>query len=262
MVYPYPSRRVAVWCNGVSLTDAVPLVIVKNVYEDNPERDLMTGERPGSPGMRLLYNKRTQLIVRVEFVIREIHDLTARAMALQAVNVWAQDGVLACSNRPDQYLQCVVSQRPALGAVRDYTQLFNVEFTAVSCPYWQAQQADTGTGSGTSGSIEITPAGTVARVPLTFSVSPASGTLTAFSATANGKTMAFSGLSVASTSALQLSYNEHMIQLITASGASAIGKRTAASADDLFLIPGQVNTITWTADVSSSVEFAARGLYE
>ena len=254
------ARRMKVWCNGVSLTDAVPSAIIRGIYEDNPENDLMTGERPGQPGQWVIYNKRTQLTVRIEIVIREVFDLEARARALQAVCVWAQNGILELSNRPDQQLNCVVIQRPALGADRDYTQTFSIEFAAISCPYWQSRFEDIASTTGTTGEVVFNPAGSL-ETPLMFTVTPSADTLTAFSATCNGATLSFSGLDIGAGETLELYYDENALQWIKADGVSALGKRNANSDDDIFIKPGTTNTISFTANTACSVTFKARGRY-
>ena len=194
-----------VWLNEVSLTEAVPLAIIRNVYENEPEAELLTGERPGSSGLRVLGQKRTQLTVRVEVVIREIHDLSIRRQAIKALCAWAQPGRLTLSNHPDEYLECVVVKRPALGTDRDYTQTFVVELAAIACPYWQARFPVSASGAGESGTVTLRPDGTVDRLPLSFTVT-AQAALTAFSASVNGKTISLSGLELAEGDALRLYY--------------------------------------------------------
>lgn len=248
-----------VWLNGVSLTEAVPSVIIRNVYEDDPENDLLTGERPGHPGLRVLSRKRTQLVVRVEIVIRILQDLSVRARALQDVCAWAKDGILELSNHPDQRLNCIVTQRPGLNTDRNYTQTFVIEFTALSIPYWESVLPDTVDETGTSGTLTLTPTGTVDQLPLSFSVTPASDTLTEFSASVNGYTIALEDLTVAAGKTLTLYYDSNALQWITADGVSVIGSRSASSDDDLWVIPNQENEISYTADVSSDVVFSTRG---
>ena len=253
------ARRINVWLNGVSLTDAVPSAIVRNVYEDDPENDLTTGERPGYPGQRVISRKRTRLTVKIELVLRIVQDLQARTRALNEVNAWAQDGILELSNHPDQRLQCIVTQRPALNTDRNYTQTFAIELSAIAIPFWESMMPDTASATGTTGSVTLIPSGTAERVPLSFTVTPSSSSLSSFSATVNGKTISLSGLTVASGKALKLYYDADGLQWITNDGASVIGSRSASSADDLWLYPNQSNTITFTASTSSAVIFEARG---
>lgn len=259
-MYPYPSRRMSVWLNGVSLKSAVPSAIIRNVYENDPENELMTAERPGAPGLRVLSQKRTQLTVRAEIVIREIHDLAARRRALSAFCAWAQPGRLELSNHPGEYLQVIVNKRPALGTDRDYTQTFVVELAAIACPYWQALIPVTAAASGTSGTVSMAPSGTVERLPLSFTVT-AQAALTQFTALVNGDAIALTGLTMAAGDVLRLYYDAEMLQWITVGSASALSARTASSADDLWLYPGKANEIAWSADAECDVTFEARGLY-
>lgn len=253
------ARRMQVWLNGVSLTDAVPSVIIRNVYEDDPENDLVTGERPGYPGQRIISRKRTQLVIRIEIALRILHDLRARAKALQDVCAWAQDGILELSNRPDQRLQCIVTKRPALNTDRNYTQLMNIDLTAIAIPYWENILPDTVSATGTGGSLTLIPSGSVDKIPLEFKVTPSGSALTSFSASVNGYTISLSGLNVAAGKTLALYYDSNALQWITNDGTSVISSRSAASDDDLWVYPNQSNTITYTAGTSSAVVFEARG---
>lgn len=253
-------RRMNAWINGVSLVDAVPSAIISNVYEDDPENDLVTGERPGYPGQRVISRKRTRLTVKIEVVLRIVHDLAARATALQAINAWAQDGILELSNRPNQRLQMIVAKRPSLNTDRNYTQAMTVELAAIAIPYWEASETNKATATGTTGSVTLTPSGTVDRLPLCFTVKPGAS-LTSFSATVHGQTISLSGLSVAANTLLKLYYDADGLQWITSNGTSVISKRSAASADDLWVYPNQDNTIAYTASTSSEVTFEARGLW-
>lgn len=252
------ARRMKAWCNGISLTDAVPSAIIRGVQEDDPEIDLMTGERPGQPGQRVLYKKRTQLTVSITIVIRELFDLEKRAQALQAVCAWAQDGVLELSNRPDQHLECIVAQRPALGADRDYTQQLTVEFAAIACPYWLSRVEDTTSGTGTSGTLSLTASGSV-ETPLMFDVTPSGGALESFSVTANGEAISLTGLNVAAGKKLKLYYDQNALQWITADGVSVLSSRSAASADDIWISPGAPVSIAFTASTASAVTVKTRG---
>lgn len=253
------ARQMQVWLNGVSLSDAVPSVIIRNVYEDDPENDLVTGERPGYPGQRVISRKRTQLVVKVEIALRILNDLRARAKALQDVCAWAQDGILELSNRPDQRLQCIVTKRPALNTDRNYTQLFTIELTAIAIPYWESILPDTVSDTGTGGSLTMIPSGSVDKIPLAFSVTPSSAALTSFSVSVNGYTIALSGLTVAAGKTLALYYDADALQWITNDGASVISSRSAESDDDLWVYPNKPNTITYTAGTSSAVVFETRG---
>lgn len=254
-------RRVSAYINGVPLTDAVPLALIRQITENPAEHELLTGERPARPGQNVIVLRRTRLNVTIEFVIRELFDLSARAMEIEAAAAWAQDGILELSNKPGRKLKMVVTERPALGNIRDYNQAFLVKCSAIACPYWQDAFYISASTTGTTGNAVLLPAGTVKRLPLEFTVIPTGETMTALTVAANGSAMEFTGLNVAAGTPFCLRYDDNMLQWITAGGASALSARTAASADDLFVYPRQSNTITFTANTAVSAVFMARGLY-
>lgn len=255
------SRHVQAWINNVEITDASPLVILREPAEQPPEAELTTAERPGAPGARLIGVKRTRLTVSLGFVLRNIFDLSARAHAIEDVNAWAQDGILQLSNRENRQLQMVITKRAALGPIRDYNQVYTIECAAVDCPFWQARAASSASVTGASGTAHLEPPGTVPRLPLELTVSPSSAALTALTVSVNGRQMQFGGFSLPAGQALRLYYDEHMLQWLTLNGVSAVNARQSGSADDLFVLPRRDNAISFTADAAVQFTARARGLY-
>lgn len=255
------SRHVEAWINGQSIFSASPLVILREPRIEPAEVELTTGERPGAPGALLVNIKRTRLTVALGFVLRNIFDLAARSRALEQVNAWARDGVLTLSSMPFRQLQMVVTKRAAMGAIRDYNTVYTIECAAVACPFWQDTAIKFGSASGTSGTINLYPAGSVDRMPLEFTVTPASETLTSFTIAVNGRQMAFSGFSLPAGQELKVFYDAQMLQWITLNGVSSQGARTRASADNLYLYPNQINAVTFSAGAAVTVQAGARGLY-
>lgn len=254
-------RRISAYINGTSLTDAAPLAIIRQVTENPAESELTTGERPGREGQSVVGFKRTRLNITIDFALRNIFDLEARASDIEAAAAWAQNGILELSNKPGRQLRVIVTKRPVFGAARDYNQVYSAEFAAIACPYWQDRGFTAVTKTGTTGSAALNPPGTVERLPLEFTITPASAAMTSLTVTVNGKSIAFSGITVASGKKLKLYYDENNLQWITNDGSSALQYRTAASADDLFVYPKRSNTITFTANTAVTAEFRARGLY-
>ena len=254
-------RRISAYINGQALTDAAPLAIIRQVTESPAESELVTAERPGREGIAFVIHKRTRMNVSIDFVVRSIFDLEARAAEIEAAAAWAQNGILELSNKPGRQLNMIVTRRPVFGAARDYNQVFSVECAAISCPFWQDKDFSSVTATGTTGSAALIPSGTVERLPLEFVVTPASAAMTSLEVSVNGKSMTFSSLSVAAGKEFKLRYDENGLQWITNDGTSALQYRTAASADDLYVYPRQSNTITFTANTAVSATFKARGLY-
>lgn len=255
------SRHVQAWINSVEITDASHLVILREPAEQPPETELITGERPGAPGARLIGTKRTRLTVTLGFVLRNIFDLAARTQAIEDVNAWAQDGILELSNHEGRQLQMAVTKRAALGTIRDYNQVYTIECAALACPFWQDKGVSSASASGASGTVHLSPPGTVDRLPLELTVTPASAALTSLTVGVNGKQMQFGGFSLPAGQALRLYYDEQMLQWITLNGVSTLGARQSGSADDLFVLPRQDNAISFTANTSVQIQARARGLY-
>lgn len=256
----FASRKITAQINGIGLTGAAPMAIIREVWEDPAESDLTTGEKPLRPGLRVLGFKRTRLNVRIDFVLKDINNLSARSAALDAVNTWATDGLLYLSNKPGKQLPIIITKHAALNAMRDYTQVYTVECAAIGCPYWQNVSMSTAAVSGSSGNVALTVSGNLENMPLEFSLS-GSGGLSSLTVSLNGKSMSFSGLSVPAGTPLILRYDENMLQWITAGGGSVVSSRSGTSADDLFAHPGS-NTISFSANTSLSGTFRVRGLWK
>lgn len=255
------SRHVQAWINNVEITDASPLVILREPAEQPPEAELTTAERPGAPGARLIGVKRTRLSVTLGFVLRNIFDLSARTAAIEDVNAWAQDGILELSNHESRQLQMVVTKRAALGTIRNYNQVYTIECAAVDCPFWQDKAFSAVTVSGDSGTAHLIPTGTVDRLPLELIVKPASVALTALTVGVGGLQMQFGNFSLPAGQELRLYYDARMLQWITLNGVSSLGARKSGSADDLFVLPRKNNDIAFTANTAVQFTARARGLY-
>lgn len=255
------ARNVEAWINGKSIFSASNLVILRKPMENAPEMNLETAERPVGPGERLIGVRRTRLTVRLEFALRNIFDLRARAQALEAVNAWAQDGLLTVNYRPFRQLQMHVIQRAALGDVRDYNQVYAIECAAIECPFWESTALKTAGSTGSQGTVRLIPEGTVPRIPLSFSVTPHSEALTELSVAVNGQSITFADFSLDAGKSLILSYDDQMRQRITLDGVSSQDARTRDSADDLFVYPRQDNEISFSANTDVNFYVNTRGLY-
>lgn len=253
------ARHLSAFVNGVSLTAAVPNAIIREIHFDAAESDLTTGDRPGMYGQRVLGLHRKSLHVGVEFVVRELFDLTARSHAQEDAAAWAQDGRLEVSNKPGRYLQMVCTGRPALLAARDYTQVLRADFTALAVPYWQDLSTVAVTLTGTENTGTLRPVGTFGPLRLAVTVTPTADTLTTLTLTAGDTQMAFSGLSVTAAAPLILDYDVHDLLTITSGGVGQLSHRTGS--DDLLAMPRTDNAVGFTADAACSVKFEARGLY-
>lgn len=255
-------RHVEIYLNGTSLRSvAQTRTWIQQVTEEVPAPDMVTAAFPGWDGERLVRGERRGLKVTVTVTIHEVFNLAARAAALEAIAKWVgSGGVLTASYRTGQRLRVVPSGRPALGAVRDYTQEVKIEFTAYAVPYWEDATATAVTGTaGATGSLSITVPGSH-ETPLDAEIT-AGAAVTSLALTVNGRTISLTGLSLSSGDKVTFEHTDEDILLIKAGSTHILSKRTADSADDLLLIPG-ANTVSWTADGSVTVKAMARGRYE
>lgn len=254
-------RHMEAYLNGVSLTDAVPLALIQQVYEEPEEVELTTAQRALGDGEALVERRRTRLTVAVEFAIAELFDLPRRALMQQQAAAWASDGLLRLSNRPGQQLRVVCVKRPNLGEDRSYIKTLRAEFTAIAPPYWQDIAYISASGSGASGSLTLRPTGTKERLYLEAEITPTGGTLNTLTLSCGDTSFAFEGLAVPAGTALIIGRDARDHLTVTAGGAGKLGCRTAQSSDELLAIPAANNAIAWTANTACAVTCKTRGLY-
>lgn len=252
------ARHVDAWMDGVRLAD-LGAILIQDVNEPTADQEITYGNRPGRAGRDVLVNKRRLLRVSIEIAIRELFDLKKRTAILQAVAGWANGSILELSNHPGQRLHVRQKAAPALGKVRDYTTVMDIDFEASVIPFWEELLPVTISRSGATGSGQMQIPGTVDQVPIEFTFTP-SGTLTALtvSVASGGVTqqIQLTGLSV--TGAVVFGRDADDRLTIMRGSTSLMRYRTQESADDL-LIPCGNATVSFIANVSGTGVFSARG---
>lgn len=252
------SRRVDAILDNVRLRDIGP-VLISQVREPPAEMEITYGARPGRSGQDVLSCRRRLLRVSIDVQIKELFDLALRTSAQQAIAGWSRGSILELSNHPGQRLHVKCRNYPALGDVRDYTSELTIDLEADEIPYWEDKIPVTGSGSGASGSVNLFIPGTADEIPVDVIFTP-SGTLTSLTVTAAcggiSKSITLNGMSI--SGAVKLTHDAGSRLEITSGSTSLLPHRTAASADDL-LIPAGAATITWSANVSGSMQLTARG---
>lgn len=254
------ARHIEAWMDGVRLSDIGPIMI-QGVQEPSPDMEITYGSRPLRDGQDILIHKRRGLKITIECVIRELYDLSKRTIIEQAIAGWASGSILELSNHPGQRLHVTRRMDPGLGAVRNYANVIRIELEASEIPFWEDKSKNTFTGtSGTSGEGMLFVPGTAERIPVDASFTPVSGTLTALTVTVScggvTRSIQLTGMSV--TGAVVISHDEHDRLKIMSGTTSLLRYRTQTSADDL-IVPHGLATVTWTANVSVSASFGARG---
>ena len=253
------ARHIDAWMDGIRLAD-LGAIIIDDVDEPAAEVEITYGARNFRGGQTVQKRRRKSLRVTIHGKIHELFDLQKRNAIRQAVAEWCNGSILELSNHPDQRLHVICKGEPGLGAVRDFNSLLDIELEADSIPYWEDKNANSVTGSGTTGSASLLIAGTAKEIPVEITFTPGS-TIAALTVTVScggvTKSIALSGMSVSSGS-IVFGRDEQDRLTIKNGSTSLMRYRSAASADDL-IIPAGTATVSWTAGVSGSITFSARG---
>lgn len=256
--------RFRVWMNGKGLQDIDKSIYILDVQEDQPQVTIDTASNAKSDGMHILNQARESLPVTITFEVHE-YSLERRARVIEAIQAWAQDGVLRVNYRPGQRLECVCTSLPSVGSTLQWTAPVTVTFTAFVIPYWEAenvQRAGINTPT-TSASCGIRPVGTAKQTPLWFTVRNAgSGTVNSINivcATTNTQ-FQLRTLNLAPGADVKAGYDSlGYLYIKKSDGTSVLDKRTAASSDDILLNLQTGNTLNVQADNPATFEFSARG---
>lgn len=250
-------RDQSVYLNGISLASAHPLILLQHISEGAPETDVKTGPRAGAPGQFVTARKIKERKVTVTFAVRERLDFTKRAAAVSAAAAWAMNGGwLEISSRPGLRMWVVPTQLPDVGKLRDWTRDIELALTGYAWPVWTEITGNSVTVTGTTGTEDISAAGTW-ETRLEAEITPSSSALTSVSITVNGQTMALTDISVAAGKTLKIYWDENHLLRIENDGTGILGSR---SGDDLVLSPG-LHEIEYTFSTACSAKFTARGCW-
>ncbi|MGN1369639.1 MAG: hypothetical protein ACI4WX_12285 [Aristaeellaceae bacterium] len=249
--------RYSVWMDGISLHDIDPSIYILDIQEQTPKLEAHTASKGMGDGMRLLRIQRQSLSVGIRFAIRE-RDTERRRDICSRVIAWARDGYLTTSDRPGQRLRVACTRFPTAESALKWTATLEMLFTAYDMPWWEAETPSSATYSGAHGNVVLNVDG-YAESLLEASVT-AEGEVSSMTIHANGGTFTFADLGLAAGDEMTISHDERGILSIMKGDTSMLGKRTAASADELTVNPGG-NTIYFTADASCTAVFSARGRY-
>ena len=253
--------RYLVGLDGVELSAIAPEIIVTDITHNAPVREARASDIAGRNGK--LYTRTVTSSAGVT-VFFEIHtqDVRRRALIMEDVQRWAMPGgVLTTSDRPDRVLRVVCESLPTVGSAQKWTGVCSIGFVAYAVPFWEDETPRwvSITGNGRK-SLFVTgfaaPAVVEARVTNT-----GSGTISSVTLTAGETSMTFAGLALKSGQTLTVSHDERGLLTARIGGTSVLGKRTAASSDELELEPGKNATLSVTTNGTASTTFEVRGRY-
>lgn len=253
------ARHIEAVMDGVRLAD-LGNIVIRSVNEPDPEMEIEYINRPTRGGREVQKRKRKALRVTINAAIHELYDLKKRNEIRQAVAKWCDGSILELSNHPGQRLHVISKAEPGIGDVRDFNSEMAIELEANEIPYWEESAPNTVSGSGTTGSATLVIDGTAKEIPVEVTFTPGS-TIAALTVTVScggvTKSIALSGMSVTSGT-IKFGRDEKDRLTIKNGSTSLLRYRSAASADDLTVPAGRA-TVSWTAGVSGSISFSARG---
>lgn len=250
-------RREDVWLNNVSLRDVDPHIINIRLIEKTGQNELTFAQMAGKSGRLLLGRRMVSKKLSVEFMLRELYDLTARTAALEAVNVWAGGGgILLSSTRPERRIKLLPTAYGAAGDIRDYNAVYRVEFETGAIPYWESESPVIWDKTAASGSGTLFVSG---NAPTWADVSVVSSSaLTMVSVAVGNNFIHLNGINVAANTEIRIWHDDDGVLRINAGSASLMANRTQVSSDDLTGGPGSI-PVSYEASESSHIAVSARG---
>jgi hypothetical protein len=255
------SRRVAL--GGVQLDEIHERIVIRGVDTGVPKETVESVNRMGGAGSRITRHHWETLEVSVTFAI----DVPKSNMALRReiwedVVSWAQTGGwLTAEGMDDRRMWAEKAVLPGGGDLWEWLSEYTIVFRAYGVPFWQdveprsvgVRGVSSWTGTiGNPGHFE-----TVADV--TFHNSSAQA-MTSFAITVGGNQISLSGFTLAAGADLIISHSEDGLLRITAGGVSIYDKRSADSADDLYVAPGTA-AISMTAGKAGTLTVSVYGRY-
>lgn len=243
--------------NGEDLGSLDRRIMVQGIAERAGIMQTVAQQKGSGKGQHIGSTNRQYVDVTVSFNFYGVGrgSEEERARLFDMVVGWAACGGWLMSNfRSGKRINVICQTLPEPGDFRsDWSKDYSVVFRAYEVPYWQ-DVATTAVQIGRthSGSVSVTGEHS-ADSPIGFTAKNLnSSIMNTLTVTANGKSMSFSGLGLGYNDMLQVDYTEDGVQRIRKISAggnvmTAMGARTAASADDLWFKHGS-NSISYSAE--------------
>lgn len=237
---------------GVQLDSVDNRILIQSVEVSAGKDQISAVPLSAGSGSRVTATHRDSLDITVKFTINEkSYNLSARAAVLEAVNSWAAGGGwLSLNYKSGRKIRVMCAQLAAEGDAGKRGTEYSVVFRAYGVPWWQASDTTlvSQTGISTySGSVTVPgQQETVADVSFKNTSNSTTDTL---SITVSGSSMSFSGLGLEKNETLEIEHIDNgqrallriRIKNTSDSYRSVMDKRSAGSADDLYVMPGSRN---------------------
>ena len=255
------SRRIAL--NGQYLDELHERIVIRSISFGEISNTISTTSRMGGFGQRITGDHADTMDVVLSFAINVRNDdMITRRQIYEDACKWAQQcGWMTVNFLPDRRLWVDRALIQGAGDMRDWSGEYSITFRAYSVPFWQdVLPVSVTKTSYSSGSFTLPVPGQFQTVAEVEFKNTSGSAVTSFSITAGGSTIALTGISIANNATLKIYHENNGILRIKNGSTSVYDKRTAASADDLYVNPGNV-TVTLSAGGAGTVKVSVCGRY-
>ena len=262
---------------GVQLDEIDPRIIIKGI-DGGAGKEAVTAAGTGAgDGTRITGKHRDSMEIQVRFsmnISARRGDIDRRAKVLEAINAWA-----AAAENGGAWLQVNYKENrrlwvdevvtPGEGDLWKRLSEYTIVFRAHAIPYWMENSAVSAvTKTAQSASGTITAAGSAKAVADAELANKSGATINTATVTIGGNEMSFEQLALAADEALVFSHstasgkNVIRIRIRNAQGSyrSVLNKRTAGSADEFEILPGDC-AFSFSAQRACTLTVSVRGRF-
>ena len=257
--------------DGVQLDEIDERIIIKSVDGGAGKETVTKANTGAGDGARITGKRRDSIEVQVKFSMNIRRNvMEERADVLERIVAWAEGcGYLRINYKPNRRIYIDEVTAPGEGDLWKRLSEYTIAFRANAIPYWEEDDAaaaiidTTQNGSGT-----ITVAGSARTVAECELKNMSGANINTAEITIGGKTMSFSALALAGDESLVIDHavtegkNVIRIRIRSAGGEyrSALGKRSAASADEFEIMPGN-HAVSFSAQRACRLTVNVRGRF-
>lgn len=257
-------RRVAL--GGVELDSLDNRILISGIDEAAGKDEITATDAAGRDGQRVIRRKRKSLDVTVKFTLKiRNDDMEAREELLEKINGWAANGGwMTIGSRPNRRLMVVLAQAPGSGDMFAWANEFTMVFRAYSVPYWADREAAIiSSAVESSGTMTLDAPGNTESVADVTVENKSGKEIKNLKVKVGSKEFTFESLGLGGSDKLIIDHVQKTDKFYLRArigSTSVLAKRTAGSADDFTVKPGE-NVITFTADRAVRVTVSVRGRY-
>ena len=226
--------------NGVDLDSVHSAIVIRGIETGAPKASVQSVNRMGLWGQRVTERHWESAEATVAFAI----DLPKKEEALRReifgdVCAWASacPGWLEVSSMADKRLRADAVILPESANLWNWTDEYRITFRAYGVPYWQDVE-----GASTDGTSLAVPGHVMTAAGCTVTNGTGS-TIDSLTVTAGDSVFYFSALGLAAGEQLVIDHTDDGLVWIRIKSTGGVfrdahGKRTSASSDDLYVMPG------------------------